>query len=166
VNKKVRYALGVAGAAPVLGMMIPALPATAAASAAPVKAKSKTVSLRHARVAPASGCTGHTGTGRVYNQTSRAFMQFWHTNNAASGVCIGTVSFHLFDPLTSSARIRIYAHSAGSHHDKVKVFSKFVPGSDYTYGVHTSYSDRPVQVCVAGVSSGGRVSSPACRSVS
>ena len=163
MKKKVRFALGAAGVTPILGMMMPAVPAAAATPASSAKTAGKAVSLRHTGV-PAAGCTGHNQTPTVFNSNNTLNMFYFYTINGASGACIGTVKYHIDPGDGSSARIRIYAWSR-SHHAHNRVFSK-VTGDPNSYGVHRSFSYRPVQVCVAGVSPHGGVDeTAACHSV-
>jgi len=68
--KKVRYAIGALGAAPALGLMIPAANATATTSHAPGNA-GKTVSLQHAN-RPLVNC-GHNHT--KYAQSARKLFE-------------------------------------------------------------------------------------------
>lgn len=135
--KKVRYALGVAGITPALGMMIPTVglnPVQPAAKAKPAK----TVSLR-GREAPLVGCTG--GTNYFANLAGRGWG-FWYTRHGAK-TCIGTVSGVDSVRSDTSWRIRVYEGTG-----KTRVVNKTQNTSVSHYGVHQSLTD-PVQVCVA-----------------
>jgi hypothetical protein len=82
--KKVRYALGVAGLAPVAaGMLAPAAHAATADTATYAQgATGKTVSLA------ATGCTGHTRTAK---HTNLFGIQYYYTVNGQN-TCVGTVA--------------------------------------------------------------------------
>ena len=165
MKKKVRYALGAAGAVPALGMM---MPAAAAATAHAPKTTAKTVSLQHSSAA-ASGCTG---TIEAHASMHSVHLEFWHTDNPTYGTtCIGTVKTVFSRPLYSHSydRVRIYAHYLNG--TKYRAYSRHIPGSGFgvyrfSLGVHRSFGYLPVQVCTAGIDSFGRaVMGPLCKSV-
>jgi hypothetical protein len=163
--KKVRYALGAAGAIPAIGLMAPAT--TAAANTPAHKTTAKTVSLRHTSATPAaSGCTGNT---EAKASNISITLKFWHTYHPSFGTsCIGTVETSFFAGLTgSSDRVRIYAHSLGGK--KHLAYSHLEPARTDTHffavGVHKSFGYPPIQVCTAAVSFDTVRQGPLCKSV-
>jgi hypothetical protein len=156
MKKKVRYALAIAGAAPVLATMMPANPVIAA-TASPAKTAGKSVSVRQIR-GPAVDTCGGTKSAHASSIGSGTQETFFYKNEGNVGVCIGTVEWNT---ATNGGDIRIYAHSHGGH-TKHLVFSRHVNGHAGNYGVRRQFSYKPVQVCFHPVSP----YFPACKSVS
>lgn len=139
--KKVRYAIGLVGAAPALGLMMPNTVANATTH--PPKKAAKSVSLRH------SGCTGKTQVGPLFGEGNSGAdtLEFWY-HDSAGGVstCIGTVitgwDKSPNGQAASAFRVRVYD---GAGVEKWHS-SPSIVGFTHDFGVHTSFS-RPVQVC-------------------
>jgi hypothetical protein len=82
LKKKVRYLVGAIGAAPALGLMVPA--AATAAQSAPKAAK--TVSLRNT-VVPDVSCTANVGNHTTHSGTTLKF----YSKAEGTRTCIGTI---------------------------------------------------------------------------
>lgn len=138
--KKVRYAVGIIGAAPAFGLIVPAAQATAAT--AHVSAKT----VKKAMIPDA--CTGisvksnHTGTGG--NRLSET--TFYQPRS-----CVTSVSGLLYHSQTGlDMRVRGY-------HSTVKVYSHF--GGGHSGGGGTMFTDRGIDrflsnLCIALTSQG------------
>ena len=179
--KKVSYALGAVGLAPVaFAVMAPAAPAATAAHAQ--KANAKTVSLQHSRMSPAlaaalasstSPDVGGTCTGtreKTFTGMGIATHFWWKFGTGAhqTSLCIGTVvtSLNINLGATSYLRTRIYGRSLGGA--KVMRYSHHSPGSSSFLCVKSPHSKcyiknhfdthvkrwigfESVQVCTAAV---------------
>jgi hypothetical protein len=152
--KKVRYAIGAVGVAPMVAVALPGA-ATAAVAHAP-RTGAKAVSTQYVNQAvPAVGCTGHT----EYNSVQGGFEYgFWYTRNG-SHTCIGTVFASDQVKADSKWRIRIYS---GPNHTQVVNHSLSRTATDY--GVHKSLRD-PVQLCWAKLKGGAVSIGPLCHTV-
>jgi hypothetical protein len=188
--KKVRFLIGAVGAAPVLGMMMPATPGLAAVHSP--KPGAKAVSLRHSAVTrtagglavhpDTSGCTGNTEVH--VTRPSSLSTKFWYKNaaNGAAAACIGTVEGTWFDAGDNPQydfRVRIYSGTGtrkrGAYSKLNGATIKNLTTDDAEDGVHRwfGYSRGfPIQVCTAWVFVGGPLSpaysvvaGPQCTSV-
>ena len=168
--KKVRYLMGAVGAAPALGLILPAAPAAAAAPHS-AKATAKTVSLGHsaagaAGAAAASAVTAATsckGTTEVHSKNSHYSETFWYTK-AAGGVaiCVGTVEGAWFTPPLRSHpsfdfRIRIWSGSPGhlaysTRNGANTTLSGHINAAQTIRRWYGGTHGGPIQVCTAWVS--------------
>jgi hypothetical protein len=179
--KKVSYALGAIGLAPIaFAVTAPAAPAATAAHAA--KANAKTVSLQHSRMslvrasALASSTSPDVG-GTCTGSREKTFTgmgiatHFWYkfgTGAHQTSICIGTVTTSLGINIgsESSLRTRIYAQSAGGK--KLMKYSHLSRGSSSPFCTKQPQSlchDKnhfdthvkrwlrfePIQICTAAV---------------
>ena len=94
--KKVRYAIGMIGAAPALGLMIPTV---AAASPHSPKPKAKTVNLLRS-------CIAHTERSKVSPGGSTS-IHYFETNEGGGLTCIGFASGSTRNVVHSSDRLVI-----------------------------------------------------------
>jgi hypothetical protein len=156
--KKVRYAFGVAGFVPVLGLMT-AGPSPAASHDA--RSPSKTVSLEAAQaVVPDAPCTGHTPT------REHAGNFYFTVYRTPASHCIGGVSASVFGTIAPGLllRTRIYSpspngsfrwfhHTTGGH-----INGEGYEISGYYQGIHEIRQAKQ-QMCEAIVShsSSGKV---------
>jgi hypothetical protein len=191
--KKVRFLAGAAGAAPVLGMMMPAagLAATHPVATHQAAAGAKAVSMRHSAVTRTAGqeavLPDGSCDGATYVHLTRPASlstKFWYTNAAhgATAACVGTVEGTWFDAGDNPGydfRVRIYS---GTGANKRRAYSelnratiKNLTTDTAGQGVHRwfGYSRGfPIQVCTAWVFVGGPLSpaysvvaGPQCTSV-
>ena len=158
--KKVRLALGAMGAAPALGLM---LPATTVAAHTP-KAPGKTVALDN-NTMQRRACTG--------NQTAHVQSTFFEISvfHRPSTGCIGGVSgFLIFQQSHLDMRTRVYRVGT----TKTRVFQGFVggvinppPGTKFRQEIHRVFGGPRQQVCGALVASsnhGDVLYGPVCTS--
>jgi hypothetical protein len=91
--KRVSYALGVAGLAPALGLMMAPAAADAATHFPARDSSAKTVSLNHLGARPAAeNCIGTT---KHDTEHSGLYVSFWSTRNSnGKQICIGTIRVH------------------------------------------------------------------------
>lgn len=146
--KKVRYAIGAAGIAPTLGLMMPGAAVMAHVTAKPAKF----VSLDHSKtVRPADACTGHDAIRR---HASGLYIAVFHTPSTA---CIGGVSASLKNTTRTGLELRTRAYSISSlNHVKTRYVNSYIGGAinhlddsiDYYQGIH-QIRRRPEQVCAA-----------------
>src|SRR6266700_1706743 len=101
--KKVRYAIGAAGMAPALGLMMPAMNATAAGAHAAPKNGAKTVSLDHGKT-PLVSCGARHSKGATKGPL--------HGIINYSGVCVHSQAAWL-DKAQSGLTERIRFYSGG-----------------------------------------------------
>jgi len=158
--KTVRLALGLVGAAPVIGLVMPAATATAAPAPVP-KNPAKTASMAHGQSAqsPAStsaACAGH----KSLTVHSNGFQYtVYHTPSTG---CVGGVAASLAG--ASSGRVlRTRAYSYSSYGAKTKYFSAYKGGTigcddqglncsiAYYQGIHQIRPPKE-QICEAIVS--------------
>ncbi len=152
--KKVRYALGVIGVAPAIGMMAQG---AAVATAHKPEARAKTVS--HHQLGPVAlynapftdSCTADT-SARAVNKSGSVLKFWWKHESDGGAICIGTVKGSLQNGLLSDwyFRVRIWAHSIGGA--KIMAYSHKSPGgnnvkSHFSDGVHIIFYSEPIQVC-------------------
>jgi len=148
--KKVRLAIGAVGAAPALGLMVPG--AAVAATHAPAKT-AKTVSLKHSKMAPDTGCTG---TERARKHASSLYISVWHTPSTG---CIGGVSALFSNHGSTGLHLRTRVYTISQLGTKTKVFSNYIGGTihkgggntniTYYQGIHKEYGEYQHQVCEA-----------------
>jgi len=144
--KRVRLALGAAGVAPALGLMVPA---TAAAVAHTPAGTAKTVSLAHSMMQMKAACRGNTATGDIGELWD---IMVFHRPSTG---CIGGMSGAYVDELSGlEMRTRAYVISGGT---ATRVFSNYItghigPGTTFYQGIHTVYGGPTQQVCGALVS--------------
>jgi hypothetical protein len=154
--KKVKYAVGLLGMAPALGLMTPALAATTGSHApeaklanSKAKVAKKKVSLAHA-VTPDVTCTGGTSTHVTNGQ---AYLKFFYTDHSPASTCIGTVKATLdYSHQDSTGWIHIYDHSNGGK-KRTAYSHSWNTGSNYgrfavSTGVHKPFGYSPIQVCI------------------
>jgi hypothetical protein len=144
--KKVRYAAGAVGFAPILGLLAPG------AAAAEGTAHAVTVPSgqgKAVRVTPATPCTGHDASR---THTGNFYIAVWHT---PSTHCVGGVDASLKGSQRSGLRLRTRAYSF-SGATKTRWFSNSVGGNinvlpptiSFYQGIHQIRPHRE-QVCEA-----------------
>jgi hypothetical protein len=160
--KKVCYAIGAAGLAPLAAGLIAPSTATASSNAvhAP-KAGTKTVSLNPVRaVVPAAGCTGFYSTGWLYSTGGNIDMRFWYTPASNNNTCIGTVEGNNYHPMPQEIwRVRVW-------HGTTLEYQSFSGNFHPAKGIHGLFPNG-VQVCTAWIKSGTStiVQGPVCDTV-
>ena len=140
--KKVNYAVGVLGLAPVAGL---AMHVPAVTAAAHLAKPGKTVSLAHSVAAvPGASCTAGIPAHTSAKGLSEKFTY-------SKEGCVGSVTGHLAVSSSDASyflRVRIYA----DHVRKFSTATRLSPvaggGLGATAGVHQTFS-RPVRVCTA-----------------
>jgi hypothetical protein len=143
--KKVRFAIGtagVAGLAPVAGLLMPSAPA-AAATGHVAKPTAKTVSAVPLR--PDAGCTGTVKDSAI----SSGSTVFWYTEHTNS-TCIGTVKKYGGNSLFVAYRVRVYGSAP---HNSGLDYSNSWPhhlalGATHSWGVHENFANK-VKVCMS-----------------
>jgi hypothetical protein len=153
--KSVRLAVGAAGLAPALGLIMPNMPVAEAHTAAPTtKAGSKTVALPYRQTAPAiTPCVGSQqqtlhAKGQ-YGYTSLA-VHWWTTYLDGTSRCVGTVkgSWSGFDQTPNwHFRVRIYTNGVqvASKETGLTCHNIFCHAS---LGFHKYYHDH-ISICAA-----------------
>jgi hypothetical protein len=109
--KKVRYAIGAAGIAPALGLMLPIANAAPAAAHTPRKAP-KTVSLQH--IGTATKCTG------TFSRSIHASTPGFYASLAVAGNCMLSVTGHMH---LSTSPWPLHIMTTRVYNHGVKVFS-------------------------------------------
>jgi hypothetical protein len=145
IVKKVRFAIGAAGLAPAIGLLMPAANAAATTAHTPKKAVKK-VSVQHinGRVRPdACGTEHHVSVqGRL-----RELVDY----STGGGGCINSVHGILsLDRTGLEMRTRVYTVAGGS-----RVFQNYVHGNAFFTGTsfNTAVNKHGSQVCIALVQS-------------
>jgi hypothetical protein len=148
--KKVRYALGAIGIAPVIGMVMP-VPTATAATRVPVKT-AKRVSLLDARGRTVPDLTCHSPHVTSPHRSIHGLRIQVGYSNGDSG-CIAQVHGEISTAKTGlEMRTRVYSVPGGS-----QVFQNYVHGDASILGGYTAFSTKPnvhgEQVCIALVES-------------
>ncbi len=173
--KKVRYALGVIGVAPAIGMMAQG---AAVATAHKPEARAKTVS--HHQLGPvafyhvpyaSSSCTA-TSPVVAANKVGSVLKFWWKHESDGGAICIGTVKAITHSVVLSDSyyRVRVWARSIGG--EKNMAYSHKIRGgnisksgkSHFSNPVREIFYSEPVQVC-GKVVSGAISNSATCKSV-
>ena len=159
--KKVRYAIGFIGAAPVLAAALPAGAASGPARPERSQLGAKSVRLNNAMAIPNNGCTG---TKSVFASTGvhtipRDRIQFWWASNGQGSTCIGTVKGQISNEVFSRSkynyRVRVYDHGVLSTGSYIvgATCANGLPHScrewKASVGDHLWYKGREIQVCEA-----------------
>jgi hypothetical protein len=143
--KKVVRVMGIAGLAPAAGLIAPAAAAAAPAVTHPVKAGTKTVSLRAVKNSgPDTGCTGLKKVSTNTLPIIASWMWLWHTSFSTSQ-CIGTVGGSTIASSNSQFRVRVWhgnhlesGHVVGVRHGGAGIIA--------STAFHKRFPD-PVKVC-------------------
>lgn len=143
--KKVRYLMGAMGAAPALGLMMPAGNATAVTSHSPAN-KGKTVSLASAHRRQVGDCPpprGHTSNGTLANLLRTVF-------GTIDGNCVSFVGA-LWDGKHTSLdmRTRFYQFGGKVGGDHFNVGNSNTPAPGVTSWKHTISQRGASEACVA-----------------
>jgi hypothetical protein len=155
--KKVRYAIGAVGVAPILCLAaVPTVNADAATGRVPARS-TKTVSLRHSRshAAPEVIC-GQNFSKKLRRTTAPFFTEkVFYSPTAGGGDCISTALGSIQKDQTKlEMRTRVYIQPGGT-----REFSNYVHGiinpnvsTHWTAGVGYDDATHKPQVCIAVVS--------------
>jgi hypothetical protein len=147
--KKVRYAIGAAGIAPALGLMLPS--AAGAATQVPAQpATAPAVPPGHGKmVRAAAACTGRSV---IHDHTGNFYISVWHTSSTA---CVGGVNASLRNNSQIGLVLRTRAYSYNGT-EKTRWLSSLTGGAIlnipkkiiFYQGIH-QVRPRPEQICEA-----------------
>lgn len=168
--KKVRYAVGAAAAAPILGMAMPAIATAATTHVTPQTAKksAKMVSLARGAgatalsvsVSPDVACTVGPNTGyraKTATLDTLFYNHFKFTNGTTKWTCVGFIGMSTVYPAITSDGV--YIQRPGHHY-----CAKHWPGYQYaTENCYTTFR-RPFTVVGWGLSIHGNSYNPTMKS--